>query len=150
MERTVEKDDLGTTRPCSPFEEFFHLFSIIRSDKNLFPKACRTCGAVYNNYAQYLCLTRPKGHVFEDCSAIMNRPFTMVYRHCSCGNTLVLTLTAETFPELERFWSRLAQEASESCRPLVEVVAEFSAECDRHILDAENPCGNSPEAGDVS
>jgi len=77
--------------------------------------------------------------VFEDCKEVMGKPFTMVYRHCPCGNTLVLTLTEENFPSLDRMWAMLHAEATKSGIPLEALVKEFSRQCDRYILCGDNP-----------
>jgi hypothetical protein len=63
----------------------------------------------------------------------MGKPFTMMYRHCSCGNTLVTTLTDEIFEELEELWKTLRQIAKESGRPLNNVVNDFCKECDEYL-----------------
>jgi hypothetical protein len=58
----------------------------------------------------------------------------MLYRHCTCGNTLVLSLTEKIFPELNAFWEMLQKEASESGRSLKEVVADFARQLDSYVL----------------
>lgn len=111
----------------------------------LFPKKCRVCNKEFHRFSEYLCATTPKGHVFEDCKEVMGKPFTMMYRHCPCGNTLVLSLTEQTFPKLDLMWSMLRDEATASKRPLQEVVKEFSSQCDRYILERDNPCARGNE-----
>lgn len=78
--------------------------------------------------------------MFEDCKEVMGKPFTMVYRHCPCGNTLVLTLTDTNFPSLDRMWSMLHDEATNSGVPLEALVREFARQCDRYIVRGDNPC----------
>jgi hypothetical protein len=116
------------------FEEFFQGFIAIRSHERLFPKECRTCGRKFANFCDYLFYTVPKGHVFEDCADVMRRQYTMMYRHCGCGNTLVLTLTEEVFPQLQALWVALKQLADQTGVPLNQVVTAFSDECDRFIV----------------
>jgi hypothetical protein len=125
------------------FIEFFRLLAEIHatdSTANLFPKRCRVCTKEFQGMSEYLCGTTPKGHVFEDCKDVMKKPFTMVYRHCTCGNTLVLTLTDKNFQALDRMWSMLADEAAASSLPLESVVREFSRQCDRFVLREDDSC----------
>jgi hypothetical protein len=122
------------------FLEFLRGLAAIGKDDKLFPKDCRTCGKTYHSFPQYLCATTPKGHGFEDESDVMNRPFTMVYRHCPCGNTLVLTLTQDTFPLLDKMWAMLKEVAEERDQPLRQVVSKFVEECVGYILLRDNPC----------
>ena len=138
--RPVEKGACGSN---SHFLEYFRLFAEIHAIGDMskvFPKECRVCGRTFGSFAEFIRATQPKGHVFEDCQEVMDRPFTMVYRHCSCSNTLVVTLTADIFPPLVRFWSMLGQEAEQSGKPLSEVVRDFSAQCDRYILNGDGSC----------
>lgn len=117
--------------------------------QKLFPKQCRTCGATFESLSEYLCYTVPKGHSFDDCSDVFGRPYTMVYRHCKCSNTLVLSLTEETFPHLNLFWKKLNESAQNLNRPLKEVVEDFVQECDGYLLSRDNPCeGGSKKHSD--
>jgi hypothetical protein len=118
---------------CEWFIEFIKLLGSIDSDQRLFPKQCRVCGRQFFSFPEYVSCTSTKGHAFEDCREVMGRPFTMMYRHCPCGNTLVLTFTEEIIPTLDEFWRMLRREAEKSGRPLREVVAEFGHECDRYM-----------------
>jgi hypothetical protein len=122
------------------FLEFIKLLAAIGKDEMLFPKDCRTCGKKYDSFPQYLCATTPRGHTLEDCSDVMDRPFTMVYRHCTCGNTLVLTLTQETFPMLDQMWDMLKHVAEERDQTLQDVVSQFVEEFTDYILFRDNPC----------
>jgi hypothetical protein len=108
------------------FLEFLRLFLAINDDGKLFPKECRTCGRTFTSLANYLWSTVAKVHCLEDAEPIMGRPFTMTYRHCGCGNTLVLTFTDETYPLLGALWAMLRQEAEQRGRPLKEVVRDFA------------------------
>jgi hypothetical protein len=122
------------------FQDFIRLLAAVGNNDKLFPKDCRTCGKTYRSFPQYLCATTPKGHSLEDGSDVMHRPFTMIYRHCPCGNTLVLTLTRETFPLLDEMWAMLKQVAEERGQTLREVVSQFVEECVDYILLRDNPC----------
>jgi hypothetical protein len=74
-----------------------------------------------------------EGHLGA-CREVMGRPFTMMYRHCPCGNTLILTFTEEILPALDEFWGMLRREAERAGLPLRQVVGEFSGQCDRYII----------------
>lgn len=134
--------------PCAPvqqdveggayneqFLKFIKLLAQMDRNEKLFPKPCRACGTTFDSFAEYLSATVPKGHTWEDCEEVMKKPFTMLYRHCTCGNTLVLSLTEETFPMLREFWAMLHAEAEKSQRPLKDVVKEFSEQCDQYMFD---------------
>jgi hypothetical protein len=116
------------------FLRFIRLFASIETNPKLFPKECRTCGRKFGSFSRYLRNTLAKGHGLEDCSEVMGGPFTMMYRHCACGNTLVLSLTPETMPMLDGFWGMLQEEAEETGRPFLTVVREFSDQCDHFII----------------
>ena len=131
------------------FLEFIKHLMVINTSDKLFPKECRACGKRFSSLSEYLCTTVPKAHTFENCHEVMKKPFTMVYRHCTCGNTLVLSLTEQNFPMLNDLWNMLGREAEETGRPLNEVVTDFTDQCERYMdvwLDAmgvERPmCGN--------
>jgi hypothetical protein len=126
------------------FLEFIKLFAVMDEERKLFPKECRTCGRTFHDYSHYVHETTPKGHTMEDCQETMGIPFTMIYRHCYCGNTLVLTLKRENFSALERFWVMLKKHAESTGEDLKVVVAEFSAQCDHYITNNQ---GNSQGAG---
>jgi hypothetical protein len=141
MQARCGRDQCIDNRLAPHFEEFISLLSGIKDHEKLFPKTCKACGGEFRSLGEYLCKTKPKGHVFDDCSKVMKRPFTMIYRHCVCGNTLVLSLTSEILPELERFWSMIAAVAEELDVPVTEVVTDFAGECDRFFAGP----GDSPE-----
>ncbi len=107
------------------FSEYIELFQSIDDTDMLFPKPCRACGRNFYSISDYICYTSPKGHSIEDASGVMQKPFTMMYRHCACGNTLVLTFTEAIFPRLGNFWSMVEQEAEETGKSTQEVVLEF-------------------------
>ncbi|MEJ2717167.1 MAG: hypothetical protein P8182_08520 [Deltaproteobacteria bacterium] len=116
------------------FLKFIRMFASIETNPKLFPRECRTCGRKFTSLSKYLRNTLVKGHGLEDCSDVMDGPFTMMYRHCSCGNTLVLSLTAETLPMLDGFWGMLKEEAQKTGKPFLTVVREFSDQCDNFII----------------
>lgn len=136
-----EKDIRGCATEVDQWELFRESAElIVRPHENgdLFPKECRTCGRVYANLGEYVFRTEPKGHVFEDCSEAMGKPYTMVYRHCGCGNTLVMTLTAENSPHLERFWAILAKCAQDRNKPIVKIIEEFRTYFDAFVTGTLN------------
>lgn len=119
--------------------QFLDCFLELRHKENLFPKQCRSCGEEFQSLSEYLCLTHAKGHVFEDCSRIMKRPYTMVYRHCTCGNTLVLVLTEDVFPSLEEFWLVIRDLSEEIGIPSTSLLEEFASRLEQHVIK-KNPC----------
>lgn len=133
-DRTVPSPVKPEIRYHLQFLDFIKIFAAIGSDKNLFPKQCCTCGQEYRNFPEYLHGTAPVGHGLEDCTDVMQVPYTLQYRNCACGSTLVLALTDDTFPILERFWQTLKQASEESGRPLRHVVAEFREQCNRYVI----------------
>lgn len=125
----------GTHVPYNErFLEFIRLFARLDRNEKLFPKECRTCGRKFTSLSHYLTLTTAKGHQLEDCQEVMGRPFTMMYRHCACGNTLILTFTQEILPMLEEFWAMLQREAELTGAPFKEVVTNFSRQLDHYII----------------
>lgn len=121
-------------KDCDSLVDFVSQFAAIDADDKLFPKTCRTCGRSYCNFAEYVAATSPKGHCLEDCQEVMGQPFTMMYRHCKCGNTLVISLTSETFPRLDEFWAMLRKQADTLGIPLREIVKSFATRCEEHIV----------------
>lgn len=129
-----ERTFYGHSRDDNPrFSEYIELFEAIDDTELLFPKPCRACGRTFVGISDYLCHTSPKGHSMEDASNVMEQQFTMMYRHCSCGNTLVLSFTDAIFPRLESLWSMLQREAKESGRPVQEVVLAFMRQWERTL-----------------
>ncbi len=138
----------GDTTDRSRDEQFLHfirLFEGIKSHKKLFPKECRVCGKKFASYPEYVRDTFPKAHMLEDCSEVMKRGFTMMYRHCECGNTLILTFTDEILPALDEFWCMLRREADRSGQPLRQVVKDFGRQCDRYMISRLDTSGRSAE-----
>jgi hypothetical protein len=115
------------------FSAFFQKFSIINNSRNLFPKKCRTCGKKYESLYQYLCDTEAKGQSMEDVGEIMGKSSTMIYRNCSCGNTLVVTVTDQILPSIADFWRELRHLAKFNETPLNEIVASFVEEWENQI-----------------
>lgn len=117
------------------FREFIELFARIGSDERIFPKKCNACGKMYRSFPEYIHATTPAGHALEDCTDVMQVPYAMQYRNCRCGTTLVLSITEETYPLIERFWNTLREIASEEKRPLAKVVSDFRDQCNRYVKD---------------
>ena len=126
------------------YRKFIRLFKEIEENAKLFPKECKTCGKGFRTYSQFIGETIPKGHVMEDCKEVMKTPFTMMYRHCMCGNTLVLTLTEETSPWLDELWEMLKEEAERTGEPIRDIVMEFVTQCDEIIVSEHR---SFPDAG---
>jgi hypothetical protein len=119
------------------FLEFIKLFGRIGSDSRIFPKTCRTCGRVYNSFPEYIRDTSPKAHSLEEYGDTLDPNLTMQYRNCTCGSTLVIPFTKETYPLLDKFWKMLGREAKETGKPLREVVMEFREQCNRYVIEQE-------------
>ena len=118
------------------FIEFIESFAQVGTNGNLFPKECHACGRKYRNLPEFLHTTTPVRHALEDCTEAMHRPYTMQYQNCACGTTLILAFTEETYPELERLWQTLRQEAEATGRPLHEVVSDFHFQCYHFLVVA--------------
>jgi hypothetical protein len=127
------------------FLDFFRIFDAPLVNERLFPKDCRTCGRRFKDLGHYLDKTLPKGHVMEDCSDVMDRSYTMMYRHCPCGNTLITVFTEETIPILDRMWETFREEAERSGIPLKEFVREFNRQLDLYVKSGRGPRGSSSE-----
>lgn len=119
--------------PDQVFSSFVQQFSIMNNSRNIFPKKCRTCGKEYESLYQYLCDTEAKAQSMEDAGEIMGKSSTMIYRNCSCGNTLVVTVTDQILPTISDFWRALREMAEIQGKPLKEVVALFVEEWERQI-----------------
>jgi len=133
MEHRVVSTEISDNRFNPRFLEFIKLFVPIDTHEKLFPKECRTCGRTYTSLSEYLFRTVAKGHTLDNAEEVMGKPFTMTYRHCTCGNTLVLTFTAETYPVLGELWSMLVEEAEASGKALTEVVTDFVEQWERYM-----------------
>lgn len=126
---------------CAPmFAELIRLLSVLETHPKLFPKPCRVCGLQFLSLSQYLRLTVPIGHGIEDCSEVMDKPHTMLYRHCACGNTLVMAVTEEHMPEQRVFWDLLRREAEMTGKSVNVTAGELIARC-------ENLLGDYPVCG---
>lgn len=124
----------ASNKPCALiFDYFIQKLSLINNHKNLFPKKCRTCGKDYENLYHYICDTEAKAQSIEDAGKIMGKSFTMIYRNCCCGNTLVITITDEIMPEIKLFWKTLRTRAENSGEPIKEIVASFLEEWENEI-----------------
>ena len=128
----AKSGDFETTRD-QVFSSFVQQFSIMNNSRNIFPKKCRTCGKEYESLYQYLCDTEAKAQSMEDAGEIMGKSSTMIYRNCSCGNTLVVTVTDQILPTISDFWRALRRLAEIQGKPLKEVVALFVEEWERQI-----------------
>jgi hypothetical protein len=117
------------------FLAFIKEFARIGKDSRIFPKTCNTCGRVYASFPEYIQETSPIGHGFEPYTNALNVIRTMQYRHCSCGSTLAILFTAETYPLLESFWEMLGTEAETSGKDLRDVVADFREQCNLYIME---------------
>ncbi|MEW6351312.1 MAG: hypothetical protein AB1646_19845 [Thermodesulfobacteriota bacterium] len=130
-------DPVPSTEDYDPrFLEWFRRMYSSKELERLFPKRCAVCGKEYPSFGAFVGSTTPKGEVFQDAASVMDRAFTMVYRHCTCSNTLVVTLTEEAFPMIDGMWDLLREEAEESGKDLKEVTKEFARQCDAFFLAA--------------
>ncbi len=116
------------------FRRTIDLFDAVDHHEKLFPKVCKTCGKTFPDLSTYINETKPKGHTMDDCSEVMGKQFTMLYRHCLCGNTLVLTFTEDIFPLLAVFWSTMEEEARSCGMTLKDFTAEFMGKWEALIL----------------
>jgi hypothetical protein len=122
------------------FLAYMHLFSEVGKNKKLFPKQCAACKRIYDSLSDYIGSTTHRRHTMEDCRSVMGRPFTMIYRQCGCGNTLVLNITEEIAAFLDSFWEMLTQTAQELNEPLKEVVADFVSQWELYVRDHDDSC----------
>jgi hypothetical protein len=101
---------------------------------NRFPKKCSLCGRKYSSLADYIRYTHTKGHSMENYRSAMGKPFTMIYRHCACGNTLALGLTGADCLFLDDFWEAISSEAHLSGRSVREVVSDFISQWESCVI----------------
>jgi hypothetical protein len=120
------------------FLKTIELFDAVDRHEKLFPKVCKACGRSFADLSTYINETNPKGHTMEDCSDVMRKQFTMIYRHCVCGNTLVLTLTQDIFPLLAMFWSNMKEESDSCGMTLKDFTAEFVGKWELLILSRKS------------
>jgi hypothetical protein len=99
--------------------------SELNSSCTIPPKECRACGKMYCDLHQYIWDTEAKAQTIEDAGEVMGKAFTMLYRNCSCGNTLVLTLTSDNFPQIVDFWIMISKEAESRNESVKETVLSF-------------------------
>jgi hypothetical protein len=131
----------GTDTRCGEsFLAYMRLFSEVGKSEKLFPKQCAACKRRYESLSDYIGSTAPRRHTMEDCSSVMRRPFTMIYRQCGCGNTLVVNLTEEVADFLDSFWEMLTLTAQKLNKPLIEVVADFVSQWEFYVRDQDNSC----------
>ena len=104
------------------FRQFF-----IDAARERFPKTCSLCGRKYPNLPDYIRSTHAKAHSMEDYRGAMRKPFTMIYRHCACGNTLALALTGPDCSFLDQFWEAMSLEAELTGKSVREVVSDFAS-----------------------
>jgi hypothetical protein len=122
------------------FMWYIRRFATLGSEDNLFPKECRVCGKTFGNFSQYCRKTLPKGKGFEEFrSRSGDRHFTMLYRHCVCGNTLALIITEETLPGLDSFWEMVQGRAQGSDCTVEEVLADFMDQLDQFVELTQGP-----------
>lgn len=120
------------------FQKFIELMAQLNTSGKIPAKECRACGKTYCDLHQYIWETEAKAQSMEDAGGVMGKPFTMMYRNCSCGNTLVLTLTDQNFPELDKFWDMIRQESEFAQLPLRETVLRFMLEWEDYIDKHQN------------
>jgi hypothetical protein len=118
---------------------FLQSFIDAGAESKRFPKSCSLCGRKYSNMADYIHSTHAKGHSLEDYRRTMGKPFTMIYRHCACGNTLALALTGADCFFLDQFWEAISLEAQLSGRSVREVVSDFVSQWELYIISENNP-----------
>jgi len=137
MEEETESRVAERTREMV-FKDFIQQFSLINNDKDLFPKKCRTCGKKYESLYHYIYDTEAKAQSMEDAGEIMGKSFTMIYRNCSCGNTLVVSITDEILPSIKDFWKAVRHLAYKSNMPVKEIVTSFIDEWECQIRNHFN------------
>ncbi len=130
----IVKAELGAPVLRNPnFLKFMNLLAQLNKSGRIPPKVCRACGKVYCDLDQYIWDTEAKAQTMEDAGGVMSKAFTMLYRNCSCGNTLVLTLTGEIFPEISEFWEMIRNEAQTNGLPVRDVVLSFMNDWESRI-----------------
>jgi hypothetical protein len=133
--------DRGTgSRYSESFLAYMRLFSELGKSQKLFPKQCAACKRKFDSLSDYIGSTAPRRHTMEDCRSVMGRPFTMIYRQCGCGNTLVVNITEEIADFLDSFWEMLALTAHNLNMPLIEVVADFVSQWELYVRDQDDSC----------
>lgn len=115
------------------FLKFIELLANLNHSDKIPSKHCRACGKMYADLHEYIWDTEAKGQTMEDVGGVMDKAYTMLYRNCSCGNTLVLTLTGDNFPELSEFWDMIKQESKDRQLPVKTIVSAFMADWEHFI-----------------
>ncbi len=131
----LEKGTSSSYNEC--FLNYMRLFAEAGNTEKLFPKQCAACKRKFVSLTHYIRSTAPRRHSMEDCRSIMGRSFTMIYRQCGCGNTLVINVTEEAFAFLDSFWDMLTGEAQRQGKPLAEVVTDFVSQWERYVRNRE-------------
>ena len=116
------------------FRQFF-----IDAARERFPKTCSLCGRKYPNLPDYIRSTHAKAHSMEDYRGAMRKPFTMIYRHCACGNTLALALTGPDCSFLDQFWEAMSLEAELTGKSVREVVSDFVSQWESCVIFDNDP-----------
>ena len=119
------------------FLNYMRLFAEAGNSEKLFPKQCAACKRKFESLAHYIRSTASRRHSIEDCRSTMGRPFTMIYRQCGCGNTLVVNITEETFAFLDNFWEMLTSEAQRQGKHLTEVITDFVGQWELYLRTLE-------------
>jgi len=121
------------------FLKFIRLFMDAGAAEKRFPRTCTLCGRKYHNLAHYISSTHARGHSMEDYRGAMGKPFTMIHRHCACGNTLALAFTGEDCLFLDQFWETISLEAERSAKSVREVVSDFVSQWELYVMSEHNP-----------
>jgi hypothetical protein len=120
------------------FVKFIRFFMDAGAAKKRFPRTCSLCGRQYHDLAYYIRSTHARGHSMEDYRGAMGKPFTMIHRHCDCGNTLALAFTGEDCLFLDQFWETISLEAERSAKSVREVVSDFVSQWELHVMSEHN------------
>jgi len=139
MEEVNSCQEESKTESEKPFLNFMRSFAEADAKSNLFPKSCSVCGRKYSSLADFIRRTHARGHCMEDCRGTMGRVFTMIYRHCDCGNTLVLALSGDAFSFLDSFWEMFSKAARQSGRPLRDLVMDFVSQWELYLSVQHDP-----------
>ena len=121
------------------FLKFIRFFMDVAAAEKRFPRTCSLCGRKYHNLAHYISSTHARGYSIEDYREAMGKPFTMMHRHCDCGNTLALALTGEDCLFLDQFWETIASEAERSAKSVREVVSDFVSQLELYVRSEHDP-----------
>jgi hypothetical protein len=120
------------------FVKFIRFFMNAGAAKKRFPRTCSLCGRQFHDLAYYIRSTHARGHSMEDYRGATGKPFTMIHRHCDCGNTLALAFTGEDCLFLDQFWETISLEAERSAKSVREVVSDFVSQWELHVMSEHN------------